>query len=130
MNNSESARKLNQAVNNTSKAVVSSISQAKEAFSSFWSTFTAQPNPAVPIPETLNETQIKVDTMDTEQPKDLNEPKEGVIKQIAKKLHNSDLSLKQDKQDTMPSNNEGGIVEIGREANTLDTKRQNNIIDI
>ncbi|XP_031629343.1 late secretory pathway protein AVL9 homolog [Contarinia nasturtii] len=127
MNNSESARKLNQAMNNTSKAVVSSISQAKEAFSSFWSTFTA-PHPAAPTTEHVNETQIKVDTTDAEQQSDVTEPREGVIKQIAKKLHNSDLSLKQDK-DTSASHHEG-IVEIGREANTLDAKIKNTIIDI
>lgn len=124
MNNSESARKLSQAMNNTSKAVGGALNQAKERFSSLWTTFTT-PNSAVPLAETI-ESQIKVDAIDSE-PKELTEPSEGVIKQIAKKLHNSELSLKQER-DT--ASNQGGIVEIGREANTLDTNRQNDIIDI
>lgn len=51
MNNSESARKLNQAVNNTSKAVGGAILQAKGAFSTFWSTFTAPTLTANTIPD-------------------------------------------------------------------------------
>lgn len=120
MNNSESARKLNQAVNNTSKVVGEALSQAKGAFSSFWSTFTT-PNANAPSGDNAGETPPKVDATNFE-PKEVTEPKEGVIKQIAKKFHNNDLSLKQEK-DTGP--NRGGIVEIGREANTLDSNRQN-----
>lgn len=122
MNNSESARKLNQAVNNTSKAVGGALNQAKEAFSSFWSTFTA-PNPVAAPAESL---EAKADTIDNE-PKEVTEPREGMIKQIAKKFHNSDMSLRQEK-DT--GSNQEGIVEIGREANTLDSKRQHDVIDI
>lgn len=124
MNNSESARKLNQAVNNTSKAVGGAISQAKEAFSSFWSTFSA-PNAATPAPANF-EAHMKSDTFDAE-PKEVTEAREGVIKQIAKKLHNNDLGLKQQKE-TGP--NQEGIVEIGREVNTLDSERKNNIVNI
>lgn len=40
MSNSESGRKLNQAVNTTSKAVGGALSQAKGAFSNFWSAMT------------------------------------------------------------------------------------------
>ena len=43
MNNSESGRKLNQAVNTTSKAVGGALMQAKGAFSNWWSTMTSQP---------------------------------------------------------------------------------------
>lgn len=128
MNNSESARKLNQAVNNTGRAVGEALSQAKGAFSSFWSTFTAPSSPAPPAPSTEPpEIQIRVDTSAIETPRETNEPKEGVIKQIAKKIHNSDLSLRQDKE-TGP--NQGGIVEIGREANTLDSNIKNDVFDI
>lgn len=120
MNNSESARKLNQAVNNTSKAVGGALNQAKEAFSSFWSTFSA-PNPVTAPAESL-----EADTIDSE-PKEVTEPREGMIKQIAKKFHNNEMSLRQEK-DT--GSNQEGIVEIGREANTLDTNRKNDVIDI
>lgn len=43
MQNSESGRKINQAVNNTSRAVGGAISQAKGAFSSWWSSITTAP---------------------------------------------------------------------------------------
>lgn len=46
MNNSESGRKINQAVNTTSKAVGGAISQAKGAFSNWWSAITTQPTPS------------------------------------------------------------------------------------
>lgn len=43
MHNSESGRKINQAVNTTSRAVGGAISQAKGAFSNWWSAMTTQP---------------------------------------------------------------------------------------
>lgn len=43
MQNSESGRKINQAVNNTSRAVGGAISQAKGALSSWWSSITTAP---------------------------------------------------------------------------------------
>lgn len=125
MNNSESARKLSQAVNNTSKAVGGALNQAKETFSNLWTTFTTQ-NPVVPPTQTI-ESQIKAVSIENDL-KELTEPREGVIKQIAKKLHNSELSLKQE-NDTAP--NQGvGVVETGQEADTLDSNRPNGIIDI
>lgn len=125
MNNSESARKLNQAVNSTGRVMGEALSQAKGAFSSLWSTFTAPSTPAPPAPPAENP-EIIVNAPNIE-PKEVSEPREGVIKQIAKKIHNSDLSLKQEK-DT--GSNQGGIVEIGREANTLDSNIKNDVIDI
>lgn len=125
MNNSESARKLNQAVNSTGRVMGEALSQAKGAFSSLWSTFTAPSTPAPPAPLAENP-EIIVNAPNIE-PKEMSEPREGVIKQIAKKIHNSDLSLKQEK-DT--GSNQGGIVEIGREANTLDSNIKNEVIDI
>lgn len=128
MNNSESARKLNQAVNNTGRAVGEAFSQAKGAFSSFWSTFAAQPSVAVPVVSDSNsKAQVKSNVIDSD-PKEITEAREGVIKNIAKKLHNSDLNLKQAKE---TATNPDGIVEIGREAGTLDANnRSNEIIDI
>lgn len=122
MNNSESGRKLNQAVNNTSRAVGGAISQAKEAFSSFWSTFST-PNVTAAPAETA---EVKSDYVETE-PKEATEPREEMVKHIAKKFHNNDVSLKQEK-DT--GSNQGGIVEIGREANTLDSKRMSDVINM
>lgn len=49
MNNSESGRKLNQAVNTTSKAVGGAILQAKGALSNWWSSMTTAPPATVPI---------------------------------------------------------------------------------
>ena len=46
MQNSESGRKINQAVNNTSRAVGGAISQAKGAFSYWWSSITTNPTNA------------------------------------------------------------------------------------
>ncbi|XP_053659686.1 late secretory pathway protein AVL9 homolog [Anopheles marshallii] len=43
MQNSESGRKLNQAVTNTSRAVGGALTTAKGAFSSWWTSFTAPP---------------------------------------------------------------------------------------
>lgn len=43
MQNSESGRKINQAVNNTSRAVGGAISQARGAFSYWWSSITTTP---------------------------------------------------------------------------------------
>lgn len=57
MQNSESGRKINQAVNNTSRAVGGAISQAKGAISSWWSSITTAPanaNGATPATGTAN----------------------------------------------------------------------------
>lgn len=130
MNNSESARKLNQAVNNTGRVVGEALSQAKGAFSSLWSTFAAPPSVAVPVVggDNNSKAQIKAATNDTTDPKEITEAREGVIKNIAKKFHNSDLNLKQEKEAAATKSD--GIVEIGREAGTLDANRSNEIIDI
>ncbi|KAH8288160.1 hypothetical protein KR054_006040 [Drosophila jambulina] len=54
MQNSESGRKINQAVNNTSRAVGGAISQAKGAISSWWSSITTQPANANATTPTTN----------------------------------------------------------------------------
>ncbi|KAH8327449.1 hypothetical protein KR059_001773 [Drosophila kikkawai] len=54
MQNSESGRKINQAVNNTSRAVGGAISQAKGAISSWWSSITTQPTNANAATPTAN----------------------------------------------------------------------------
>lgn len=125
MNNSESARKLNQAVNNTGRVVGEALSQAKGAFSSLWSTFTAPTSVAVPIVSD-SKPQFKADALDTE-PQEVTEANEGVTMNISKKFHNNDSNLKQER-DT--ATNRDGIIEIGREAGTLDANQSNHIIDI
>lgn len=102
MNNSESARKLNQAVNNTSKAVGGAILQAKGAFSTFWSTFTAPTVTANTIPTDNVESAaptMKIDDESVENTKDNSDIEENTIKQKSNKLLGSE-----------------GVVEIGREA--------------
>lgn len=129
MNNSESARKLNQAVNNTGRAVGEALSQAKGAFSSFWSTFTTPPSVAVPVTGDNNsKAQVKINAIETD-PKEVTDAREGVIENLEKKFHNSELNLKKPEMET--TTNPDGIVEIGREAGTLDAdNRSNEIIDI
>ncbi|KAM7349122.1 late secretory pathway protein AVL9 homolog isoform 2-T2 [Cochliomyia hominivorax] len=57
MQNSESGRKINQAVNNTSRAVGGAISQAKGAFSYWWSSITTTPaNTATVAADSSNNT--------------------------------------------------------------------------
>lgn len=124
MNNSESARKLNQAVNNTGRAVGEAFTQAKGAFSSFWSTFTTPPSVTAPMAAGDNDSkgQIKVDG----DPKEVTEAKEDAIKSVTKKFHNNDInSMKQENHTPTKSD---GIVEIGREAGTLDASRSNEVI--
>lgn len=111
MNNSESARKLNQAVNNTSKAVGGAILQAKGVFSTFWSTFTAPTVTANPI--TTDNVDCAVPSMKTDDEsventtEDNSDIKENAIK------HNISKNY-QGSEDLMGSNEE--FVEIGREA--------------
>lgn len=66
MHSSESGRKLNQAVNTTSKAVGGALTQAKGAFSNFWSVFSAPTAPAATITSTTN--QPLDDTIDETSP--------------------------------------------------------------
>lgn len=103
MNNSESGRKINQAVNTTSRAVNGAITQAKGAISSWWSAITTQPS--------YNEE----DALDKRNV-------EGNNKGI------DDTNMDGDVMDTNDSKeehfhvqeNHGGVVEIGREANFID----------
>lgn len=114
MNNSESARKLNQAVN---KAVGGAILQAKGAFSTFWSTFTAPTVTANTVPIDNVEAAVpimKFDDESVENMKDNSDIKENTIKQISNKFQGG--------EGLMGSNE--GVIEIGREA---DQDNKNNI---
>lgn len=117
MNNSESARKLNQAVNNTSKVVGGAILQAKGAFSNFWSTFTTQPVIATTITSELrSENPSSNETDSSVIQKDINI---GIAR-------NTDLKEEKD----TGTNVKHGIVEIGREANVFNSNGKNDVIDI
>lgn len=100
MNNSESARKLNQAVNNTSKAVGGALSQAKGAISSFLSTFSVQPVTATT--ETTTTHPESYDPMPIDKP------------------------IKIAEDGGAETNVKHGIVEIGRDANVFDSINKNN----
>lgn len=137
MNNSESARKLNQAVNTTSKAVGGAILQARGAISNFWSSFTA--------PTTVTATPVSSDSSNDSQP-DFDSDSETIaangsrkaqtqsetnkngknkagVEQLEENFKRLDsdkpiVNLKEEK-DT-GADVKHGIVEIGHEANALD----------
>lgn len=70
MSSSESGRKLNQAVNTTSKAVGGALSQAKGAFSNLWSAFTAPPPTSiVPITTTSDDDIAEATSNETDEEK-------------------------------------------------------------
>ncbi|KAH8235494.1 hypothetical protein KR032_001671 [Drosophila birchii] len=137
MQNSESGRKINLAVNNTSRAVGGAISQAKGAISSWWSSITTQPpNPNANTPTTNN-------FKDSEGGG--GEPNEGAAAhEISVTFQNhkdgedldvAGVSIHLSGQDDAPESHESrnlawrqqsqGIVEIGHEAELLDkTKPQ------
>lgn len=134
MNNSESARKLNQAVNSTSKAVGGAISQAKGAFSNFWSTFTAPTVTANIVPSNEIDSQIptvKIENESTENVKDDSELKdEGVLKQFTKRFQGTDSQLNLKEEKNLGTNLSEGVVEIGREAKIIDSNRQSDVFDV
>lgn len=127
MNNSESARKLNQAVNTTSKAVGGALSQAKGAFSNFWSTFTA---PTVTA-NTISSDDLRIPTIITEnESEQISTEVDGVAKQSPKKIQDNELNSTLKEEKDIGSKVNDGVVEIGREANIIDTNRKNDIIDV
>lgn len=110
MNNSESGRKLNQAVNTTSKAVGGAILQAKGALSNWWSAMTTQP-PVVAQSESPQDPTSSVPTEHTS------------VNAAAKHAENSsDVAQQPTTRDRPPTTDEPGkskslgVVEIGHEA--------------
>lgn len=134
MNNSESGRKINQAVNTTSKAVGGALSQAKGAFSNWWSSMTTPPiipnvPPKFPNPNDVEIAAAEVATND--------------------ETVDSDDDANKNGNDTIPSSDDrnrinhaatpvkkatdvrGGIVEIGKEADFLDSgNAKSKVIDV
>lgn len=129
MNSSESGRKLNQAVNTTSKAVGGALSQAKGAFSTFWSAFTAPTAPAVPITPTIQPTN---EIIDEPAPTVADEVIGNETDEMKAKSLNGNRKQKSENIDTRIAA-EDRIVEIAKEADTSDSNRQNDsgqVIDI
>uniref|UniRef100_A0A182SH02 AVL9/DENND6 domain-containing protein n=1 Tax=Anopheles maculatus TaxID=74869 RepID=A0A182SH02_9DIPT len=121
MQNSESGRKLNQAVTNTSRAVGGALTTAKGAFSSWWTSFTAPPqggqltqaadqHPQHTSEPTSDEENNPADHSGTESLTSL--PEGSAATPEAKHvIPTAELS-------TQPASN--SVVEIGREAELLD----------
>lgn len=107
MNNSESGRKINQAVNNTSRAVGGALTHAKGAISSWWSAITTQP-------AIYNED----DTIDKQ---NLEGNAKSVDDSNLDTIVNNVMNADDCKEEHFGvQENHGGIVEIGREANFID----------
>lgn len=138
MNSSESGRKLNQAVNTTSKAVGGALSQAKGAFSNFWSAFTTPTTVAEPTTPTINQPSNKFideiaptiadEVMGIEQ----DETREKSLNGRRTQTHDTN-QLEEDIKgfasfaDPGINDTNERIVEIAKEADTFDSNGQNNL---
>ncbi|EDV47182.1 late secretory pathway protein AVL9 homolog [Drosophila erecta] len=130
MQNSESGRKINQAVNTTSRAVGGAISQAKGAFSSWWSSITTAPPNANAVPTTSANGQdgdvsegaaaqeISVTFQNHKDVEDLDMAGVSIHLAGQEEAHESHESQ------SASSDKPQGIVEIGREAELLDKTDQ------
>lgn len=137
MNSSESGRKFNQAVNTTSKAVGGAILQAKGAFSTFWSTFATPPVPmatVTPVTPTHShiETNISVTRTIVFEQENEDNYEDDLLDNTEnfKKVENSPVKLskspvKEIGKSLQTNIGSSNIVEIGREAEILDSNRQN-----
>nr|XP_016923284.1 late secretory pathway protein AVL9 homolog [Drosophila suzukii] len=127
MQNSESGRKINQAVNTTSRAVGGAISQAKGAFSSWWSSITTAPPNANATPTTSGNGQEGQEASEGAAAQEI-----SVTFQNHKDVEDLDmagvsihLAGQEEAHESHESHNASceqpqGIVEIGREAELLD----------
>ncbi|EDW07475.1 late secretory pathway protein AVL9 homolog [Drosophila mojavensis] len=144
MQNSESGRKINQAVNNTSRAVGGAISQAKGALSSWWSSITTAPanstggiasGSGAGSDSNQNHSLSMEDSIDgaagpSQQPQEIsvtfqNHKDEAELDVAGVSIHMasqlSEDSLEEAQESPQKSQ---GIVEIGREAELLDKVSQ------
>lgn len=145
MQNSESGRKINQAVNTTSRAVGGAISQAKGALSSWWSSITTAPanstGPAgsgvvtggeVNNGHSLSHIDEGIDgaAATSQQPQEISVTFQnhkddaeldiaGVSIHISSQIKDDNLVEAHDSSGNSPQQQQG-IVEIGREAELLD----------
>ncbi|XP_035900998.1 late secretory pathway protein AVL9 homolog [Anopheles stephensi] len=119
MQNSESGRKLNQAVTNTSRAVGGALTTAKGAFSSWWTSFTAPPQGGQLAqaadhhpPDTSEPTSGEENSPGDHSGTESESPEATLSTPEAKHIiPTAELS-------TQPATN--SVVEIGREAELLD----------
>lgn len=129
MNSSESGRKLNQAVNTTSKAVGGALSQAKGAFSNFWSAFTAPTVAAVPTTPTTNQpTNDLIDDDITSSVADevkANEIDEKNRNRCGEHCGIDPLKMDIERNKDTGINDKHRNVEIAREADPFDSIEQN-----
>lgn len=110
MSNSESGRKINQAVNTTSRAVGGALTQAKGAISSWWSAISTTTQPVL-----YNDD----DTLDKRNP----EANNKTIGDTNLDVADCDAMNDEDSKEEhfhVPDNRGVGVVEIGREANLID----------
>ncbi|XP_043658603.1 late secretory pathway protein AVL9 homolog [Drosophila teissieri] len=130
MQNSESGRKINQAVNTTSRAVGGAISQAKGAFSSWWSSITTAPPNANAAPTTSANGQ-EGDVSEGAAAQEISVTFQN--HKDAEDLDMAGVSIHLAGQEEAPESHESqsascdkpqGIVEIGREAELLDKADQ------
>lgn len=117
MNNSESGRKLNQAVNTTSKAVGGAILQAKGALSNWWSAISTHP-PIQPSTDVSNSVHTE---SDNNVPPDTNLIIEDIASTLAvdNAIAITDIYGQPNLINEVRTNTNqfsGGIVEIGHEA--------------
>ncbi|KAG4068657.1 hypothetical protein HA402_002348 [Bradysia odoriphaga] len=108
MNNSESGRKINQAVNTTSRAVGGALTQAKGAISSWWSAITTQP--------------VLYNDDDSLDKRNLDENNKTIGDSNLDDLDCDVMNEEDSKEEHfhVPDNHGVGVVEIGREANCID----------
>ncbi|KAL5275565.1 AVL9 family protein [Megaselia abdita] len=104
MHNTESGKKINQAVNNTSKAVGGAISSAKGALSSWWNSMTTQ----------------NKDSEERQSDESSTPPEEYHDNGIEDSLSSDEGEMIDEKQEPQVSVRNDGIVEIAREAELLD----------
>lgn len=115
MHNTESGRKINQAVNNTSRAVGGALSQAKGAFSNWWSSMTTAP--PIQATESVDEAH--------EEPEESEEPVEATnleieVKLVKEKVNNhKKLEIIEEKEMDKEK-----MIEIADEAEILDSNRK------
>lgn len=116
MHNTESGRKINQAVNNTSRAVGGALSQAKGALSNWWSSMTTAP----PIQATESVDEAEEEPEESEEPEEEEEKAtknvEIEVKLVKEKVNNTKkLEIIEEKEK---------MVEIADEAEILDSNRK------
>lgn len=137
MNNSESGRKINQAVNTTSKAVGGALTQAKGALSNWWSSMTTPPIIANAPPKFVSENENEFGSFQNISTNPSVNPNEngdnalenvcniGIIESDDSVICHNDNKPNNATTTTTATpvkklkNNQDGIVEIGHEADVL-----------